>query len=686
MNGEPRREGRQRIFAEVLDLMPDAVVLRRVEDDRVVEANEAFAEQIGCAREEILGRRLADLPVEEDPADRERYWEALESRGQVRDFPLHVELPGGERRTHLISSKLVDLEGARHVLSVGKDITERERAEEALRRNERRYRSLFEKNVAGTFVTTLDGELLECNESFARMFGYSSREELEGREVEELYRVREDREQYLERLREEGHLAGVELRLQRRDGSPLWVLENSMLVERREGGEPVNMGTLVDITERKRLEAELERMAYHDSLTGLPNRRLLREQGERALAVADRQGERVGLVYVDLSGFKQINDRYGHDVGDRVLAEVGRRLRSRCREADVPARIGGDEFAVLLSGVEDGEGAVVAARRLAGALDEPVRASEATVGVDASVGVALYPDHASDFDQLLSSGDRAMYRAQEGEDDIRLPDEETGLLPREREELEEDLREAVAGKELALYYQPVREPGEGRAAGAEALLRWPHPERGILAAAEFVPLLERMGLVTEVDRWVLGEALRQARRWGDGGPGWVAVNLCSRTFRSPDLVEWLEGLLDEHGVRPERLVLEVSERVVMRDPGLAAEVVSGVRDLGVRVAVDDFGTGRAALTYLRHLAADLLKTDIVCVKEVEGRSRDRELMQGIADLAHRLGSQVVAEGIETAAQHDEVDGTVDYVQGFYTGAPVPPEQFPEPGASGGEGG
>lgn len=673
------RERTEAILSDLLEIMPDPMLVRGLEDGTVTEVNRGFAEQVGMEREEILGKELAELPIGFRDEDREELERRLDEEGEVRNFPLRV-IVGDEERVHLLSSRVVEMEDGRYVVSVAKDITDRHRAEAEIRASERRYRKLFEQNVAGTFRTTLDGEILECNEAFARMFGFDSPEEMEGRNALELYKETGDRERYLRRLRDEGTLAGVELQLKRRDGTPLWVLESSFLVESPERDEPVNMGTLVDIDERKRLEAELQRMAYHDSLTGLANRRLLRAQAERALSLGARRGEEVGLVYLDLAQFKSINDRFGHDAGDQVLAEVARRLRARCRESDVPARIGGDEFAVLLSEVGDVDGAVAAARRLKEGLGEPFHVGQRSVKVEARIGVAVYPRHASNYDQLLTRADQAMYRARgRGQEEIRihLPPAE-GEWDREmRRELEDDLQRAVEEESFCLFYQPIRTRTGEPAVGAEALLRWRHPEHGLMDAGEFVPLLERLRLIGEVDRWVLGQAVTQAVEWADeGGPEWVAVNLSAQTFQARKLAEHIEGLLESRGLSGKRLVLEVSERAAMRETDQATRTIARLRKTGVTVAIDDFGTGHAALAYLKHFAPKLIKTDIVFVREVADSPPDRELIRGISELAHGLGMKVVAEGVETEEQYRRVvEAGVDLVQGFYTGGPVPPEEL-----------
>ncbi len=282
-------------------------------------------------------------------------------------------------------------------------------------RTEKWERLLFEHNVAGVFRISLDGRILEVNRAFAEIFGYGEPADLEGADAGELYAAPRERSRFRERLRESGSVHNYELECRRRDGTSVWLLENSLLVDDPEIGEEVVVGTVIDISRRKRLEQELERMAYHDSLTGLPNRRLLREQARQVVALADRGDHRVGLVYLDMARFKQVNDTLGHDAGDEVLREVARRLDAHLRESDMASRVGGDEFAVLLSEVSDAEGAMAAASRLRSIFRKPFEVKGERHQLDARLGVALYPDHAADFDALLTAADHAMYQVRSGD-------------------------------------------------------------------------------------------------------------------------------------------------------------------------------------------------------------------------------------------------------------------------------
>lgn len=379
-----------RRFAELWELPTE--LARRGDGDRVVEhVHRRLVDPEGFRGRTAAARR--------EP-DREHRDRAELEDGRVVERRIRPRRVRGRRVGHVWTCREVD--------PAGEDAGSRESAGE-------HDRLLFEHNVAGVFRISLDGRILEVNRAFAEIFGYDDPTDLEGGDAGELYVDPRARSRFRERLRESGSVHNYELECRRRDGTSVWLLENSLLVDDPDTGEETVVGTVIDISRRKRLEQELERMAYHDSLTGLPNRRLLREQAGQVVALADRGDHRVGLVYLDMARFKQVNDTLGHDAGDEVLREVARRLDAHLRESDMASRVGGDEFAVLLSEVSDAEGAMAAASRLRSIFREPFEVKGERHRLDARLGVALYPDHASDFDALLTAADHAMYQVRSGD-------------------------------------------------------------------------------------------------------------------------------------------------------------------------------------------------------------------------------------------------------------------------------
>ena len=567
------------------------------------------------------------------------------------------------------------------LVALALEARDRRRMEAALRASERRYRELFERNVAGVYRTTPTGEILEVNAACARMLGYDSPEELK-REMNSAavsaYADPDDRARVVRKLKQYGRLENHEARLVRKGGGTLWALENAILVDDPGLGGKVIEGTLTDITDRKHLEEELERMAYHDALTGLANRRLLKEQADRILARARRNGESVGLIYLDLARFKRINDTLGHAAGDRVLTAAARRLEEHVRESDMVARVGGDEFAILLADVDGEQGLRDAARRVAEGLETPIATADRAVHVEARLGLALYPDHASHYDGLLTAADRALQQSYAaGSSGVHLFRPGEAMGPGLEVELEDALQQALASDRLELYYQPIVRMVDDAVEGAEALLRWQHPERGIVSAGEFLHLADRTTLALEIDRWVLERAIRQIPTWADAGIAeWVSVNLSAASLRDRSLPERVGEALREAGVEPGRLVLEVSEGMAVRNPELVMRTLRELRGVGVGVAIDNFGTGHSALTHLRHFPANLLKVDGSLIESLAPAERSGELARAIIGLGRALGMRVAVECVEHGYQRRWLrEAGCELGQGYGFGIPAPPAEF-----------
>jgi diguanylate cyclase (GGDEF)-like protein/PAS domain S-box-containing protein len=677
LEARARREVQEK-YRNLFDLSLDMVFLLDAGDGRILEANRLARERLGYAEGELEGASYRTLhPDDALPGGEGAFRETVET-GTTR-FLSAFRTSGGEEFPVEISARRLELGGQTVVQAVARDMSDWIEARERIRASERRYRQLFERNVAGVFRTTPGGEILEVNGAFARILGYESPEEVLAsvERVDDLFVDPREREGLLSRLESQGSAENFELRLRRKDGTAVWVLENSALLEGREDGGDVIEGTLVNVTERKRLRQELEELAYHDTLTGAANRRLLKLRAEKTLARARREESRAGLIYLDLVRFKRINDTLGHAAGDRALTEAAERLRSVARESDTVARVGGDEFAVLLAEVDRPEGARRAAERMAEALAPPMALGERGVHLEARLGVALFPEHADDADGLLSAADAAIYQSgpvrAPGIHVYREPDPEE--QPPEELPLEEGIREALAEDRLLLYLQPVVRSGDGRTEGAEALVRWDHPERGILAAEAFIHLAERSSVIHELDRWALSAALDRVAALEDaaGGPDWISVNLSAASLRDPSLAEHVAGELEARGLDPSRLVMEVTEHTAMRIPGPAAEILENLRSLGVGIAIDDFGTGHAALAYLERFPADLLKMDGVFLESLDREADGREpLAAAILRLGHAVGMRVVAEHVETDAQRRWLEAAgFDLLQGFGVGEPAP---------------
>jgi diguanylate cyclase (GGDEF)-like protein len=417
----------------------------------------------------------------------------------------------------------------------------------------------------------------------------------------------------------------------------------------------------------------LRRQALHDALTGLPNRTLLYERCEKAVAAAKRHGRTAALLLIDLDRFKEVNDTLGHDHGDELLVEVARRLERIVRRGDLLARLGGDEFAVLLADVPHRGIVGEIATRLHAALEQPFELRGVAVDLEASVGVALSPLHGDDVTTLLRRADVAMYEAKQSGARIETYDVGRDPYSPERLSLLAELRRALDEDELVLHYQPKISLATGQVIGVEALVRWQHPTRGMLAPGEFVPLAERTGMVADLTRWVLDAAVRQCGAWRDDGLDLpVAVNLAAGNIVDAALPDAAAATLDRYGVPGDRLECEISEHTVMSDPRRAGEVLARLRDLGVRLSLDDFGKGQSSLSYLKRLPLDEVKIDRSFVAGMADDDGDAAIVRSTIDLARHLGLEVVAEGVETAEVVDGLrDLHCDIAQGFHFSRPLP---------------
>jgi diguanylate cyclase (GGDEF)-like protein len=417
----------------------------------------------------------------------------------------------------------------------------------------------------------------------------------------------------------------------------------------------------------------LRHQALHDHLTDLPNRVLLYERMDDAIAAVQRSGGMAGLLLIDLDRFKEVNDTLGHHQGDRLLVEVADRLRAAMRRDDTLARLGGDEFAVLLPDVPDRSVVVELAGRLRDALARPFSLNGVVAVLDASVGIALCPDHGADVHTLVQRADVAMYDAKRSGTSIGTYSESRDPYSAERLQLLGELREAISAGELVLHYQPKISVDSDAVVGVEALVRWDHPRRGLLPPSEFVPLAERTGSIGELTRWVLDNALAQQRAWSDAGFDLtMAVNLAAANIVDEALPSLVAELLARHGVAGHRLECEISEHTVMADPRRAIAVLEGLRALGVRLSLDDFGTGHSSLAYLKRLPLDEVKIDRSFVSGMADDADDAAIVRSTIDLARNLGLDVVAEGVETEeVLRDLAALACDVAQGFFLSRPLP---------------
>ncbi|MEX0890955.1 MAG: EAL domain-containing protein [Gemmatimonadota bacterium] len=549
---------------------------------------------------------------------------------------------------------------------------------------------IVERAADSIMVTDAHGTIVYVNRECERRTGHAA-DALLG-QTPDVLRSGRHRPAYFTRMWETisaGRVFRGELTNRRADGT-LYDEEIIITPVRGEDGTVHRFVSVArDVSDRRRLETEVAEKAFFDPVTGLPNMRLLRERARQILALARRRGHLAALLHVDIDRLRQVNEARGRAVGDELLRAVGRRLEESLRESDTLARAGSDEFVVLLSEVSDEDAAARVVRRLRETLSRPYQLGGDALDLKVHAGVALYPQDATTFDELLEDASVALERARAADSGFEFFRREQSALSHDRLNLEDDLRWAWEHDQFVLHYQPILAAGSGKVVGAEALTRgnvvgmealarWPHLERGMMSPADFIPLAERTGRIVSLDRWAIATAARQAASWARGGwDGWVSVNLSARSLHDPDLADYVGRTLRNHGLARERVVLEITESTAMRDPEVTAQVLRRLREAGALVAVDDFGIGHSSLAYLKHFPVDLLKLDRSFVAEVGTGTRDEELVGLIIDLAHRIGAQVVAEGVEREEQYDWLrEAGCDYIQGFLVGRPGPPDQVP----------
>jgi diguanylate cyclase (GGDEF)-like protein/PAS domain S-box-containing protein len=522
-----------------------------------------------------------------------------------------------------------------------------------------------------------DGIVLQVNAAGGRMFAQQD-DQLIGRQILELI-AKADHPAVMRRALQRGaDLNHEEIHLHAGDGTLVPVEFSCSTIDYE--GMPATVMAFRDMSDHKRDAARIRHLAHHDALTDLPNRFLLQERLTHALDLAERSGLCPALLYLDLDRFKPVNDLLGHAAGDALLMLVAKRLHAELRPTDTLARVGGDEF-VVVAMLDHPENVALLAGRLVDALARPFELNGNQVEIGTSIGIALYPKDGDSQQALTHAADTALYRAkQEKRGTFRFFEPAMDEHLQARRRLERDLRHAIERRQLQLHYQPLVGCATGKVEGFEALLRWNHPELGLVPPLGFIPLAEEVGLIVEIGRWVLETACEAAVRWE--GPQWVAVNVSTVQFRQSDLPGVVSGILARTGLPAGRLEIEITESVLMDDSKRAAGILSSLREQGVRLALDDFGTGYSSLSYLHAFKFDKLKIDRSFIARL-GQGEDATIIvRTIIGLAHNLGLSIVAEGVETVQQLELIrDLMCDQVQGYLLGRPKPMDSSIEPTAT-----
>lgn len=650
--------------------------------DQTVESWNAGAERMfGWSRQEVIGGP-APYVQEEARAEFEELHRRVLDKGGFSGLEIRRRRRDGQMiDLSVIATLLKGSEGEPPgVLVFLQDITSEKSAREAEAEQLRFHQQLLDGIPVPIFYKDRNLRYQKCNTAFERILG-KSREEILGRTVHEVSNP--DRAKMYDdadrELLQNGPIQIYESTIGQADGSVRNIIFNKAVLHSPDGGIDGIVGTILDITERKRAEEQLVYHAYHDALTGLPNQILFKERLEQCLIQAKRNDQMVAVAFVDLDRFKVINDTLGHDMGDRLLKVVAARLASCLRESDTVARLGGDEFTVLLGGLTDGRAVARASERILAAMGEPVDLDGRSFSLSASVGISLFPHDGDEPGVLLQRADNAMFRAKEaGRDCYRLYSPEMDEAIHSRLQLEAALRQALDRGEFSIVYQPQVRLGDRAVVGFEALLRWTHPVHGNVSPLEFIPIAEESGIIAPLGAWVLKQACGQGAAWIAAGhePRRIAVNVSARQLERGDFVRHVSDALWETGFSANLLELELTESSVMKDADGAAEQLERLRELGVRISIDDFGTGFSSLSRLQSLPLDQLKIDRAFIRDMEAEKSTLPLAQGIVTLAHALGLQVVAEGVETERQAEILAALgCEEAQGWFFGKPARPEDL-----------
>lgn len=646
-----------------------------------VEVNESLCKMLEYSREEMLGKKPFDFTDKENAKIFKNQTSRITGSSH-RHYDIVLKSKSGKDvYTRFNATTVKDKDGnTLSAFAFVTDISELKLVERSLLESKERMEQLYRVIPSAVFTVDADGIITGFNKKAEEITGYAS-EEVVGKKCSILAVNKCLKGCSLYARNVAKPIMGKECTIKRKDGEERVISKNADLIKDVNGRIIGGVESFEDITEQKQAAEMLNYIAYYDALTGLPNRMLFYDRFSTAINNASRNGDMLAIIFLDLDNFKTVNDTLGHGVGDQLLHDVAVRLKDNLRSADTIARLGGDEFIVLLPRLKCTKDAAKITQKIIDSLRPPFSFGGREFHITASAGVALYPNDGDEAHALLRNADIALYRAKEhGKDSYQFYMPAMGDQAFERLALENNVRKALGRQEFLLYYQPIVSLITGNIVAVEALLRWQHPDHGLVYPSEFIPILEETGLIIPVGEWVVNAACKQAKIWQDKGLGpiRVAVNLSPRQFQQEGMVEMISKALVKNSLSPEYLEFEITENAVMKDVDSAVVMFHKLKEMGLHISVDDFATGYSSLSFLKRFPADTLKIDQSFIRDAIQNTNDAEIARAIITLAHNLGMKAIAEGVETVEQLEFLRRLkCDEIQGYVFSRPLPVQEATE---------
>ncbi len=664
-------------FEKVFTESPDGMAIVRSTDGVITDLNDAFLERSEFTRAELIGQSIFSNNEYMKDGDPKGILNELTSAGRFTNHAVTFQTKSGNQVPSLISGSTLELSGESYVMVIAKDISKQQATEERLRRSEQRFRGIFENAPIGIILIDLEGKISQANRTAAEFLAYDE-EDMAGIHVSRIV-PSDERASLKEAIA--GLSAGslnshqAERRVVCQNGLEIWTNFNIVLQKDSNDQGLYYIAQIADISEIKRGQQRMEQMAFYDTLTNLANRRLFQDRLNQAIQHSMRSEQISALLYLDLDNFKRVNDTLGHETGDNLLKEVALRLQNCVRKEDTVGRTGGDEFTILLNEVGTPTDAGLVAQKILNHLREPIHILGHPLIVTTSIGITVIPSDGHEPNELMRNADLAMYKAKErGRNNYQFYSEDLNTNAVKRLRMEYEIREAIERQEFELYYQPKVALDCHEIVGVESLIRWNHPERGLLTPDEFIGVAEDTGSIIDLGAWVIEEACKASRAFNEisSRPIQVAINISPRQFRDPNLITTVRRSLRESKIDPENIEIEITETMLMQDVAAAETTVMRLSEIGVNLAIDDFGTGYSSLNYLKRFPINTVKVDRSFVMDIPSNTDDMAITRAVIAMAHQLKMEVVAEGVETKAQLDFLDQhDCEYAQGWLFSKALP---------------